>query len=353
MLYFGCLRAICQGTVASCNQPFQYTFCTHHLQHHVHIAQSGLITIAGLERGFEFVYLMEDEMPSTRSIHGCQSTPRLAVVTNSTEKSSYCEFPFEILRSHDIKGTVSLLAPHCSLFTVTSDISISDQRPDHLYRIERMPVHVHNGDEVDPGLERQQEELETQRDIYRGNNIDHRTTEGILLPREECVARWEDQHGENDNKSSGDDEEDTGDRDHTTINVSEEDVIVEMMELNDEDDLSAAGEPEPITPANPDDAAVLDAKLSEELMYVLPTGIVLDFEGPLDLGWQTEDFEDDPGDARHVFEHPNGLIDGVYSTLQVWKGRQILYMPIISFTATSPNQFMSPRRIKLTKPYCS
>jgi hypothetical protein len=257
-------------------------------------------------------------MPHTRSMHGRRSTPRVATVGGPVGKFvAYCEAPYEILGSHDIKGAVLLLAPLCSRSLSTADISIPDQPPDHFDCIERMSAEPPSDDEVDPELERQQVELEALRDMYRGDSIDHCTYEGRLVPREECITRWE--YTSDDSNSSEGEEKYTGRSDKFNINAAEGDVIVEVADEIDEDGLDAIGEPDQVISTDSADPAVLAAKPPEEFINVGHTAAFLELEDSSDLGWQSEDVEDDTTDTRHVFGHNHMLVDGTYLPLSKYE----------------------------------
>ena len=174
-----------------------------------------------------------------------------------------------------------------------------------------MPLDAHSDDEVDPELERQQVEVEAQRDMYRGENIDHLRPDGLSAPRQEYFARCRGRTGDDDSDSSECDQERTDDNDKMTINAAEETVVAEVADLYDEDIGSVAEEPDLVTSTNPNDPAVLAAKLPEELMYISPAEAFLEFEDQLVLEWPNEDTEDDARDFSHMFEHAtSNLIDG-------------------------------------------
>lgn len=174
-----------------------------------------------------------------------------------------------------------------------------------------MPLDVPSDDEVDHDLERQQVEVEAQRDMYRGENIDRLRPDGLSTPREEYFARCRGRTGDDDSDSSECDRERTADDDKMNIHAAEETVVAEVAHPYDEDIGSVAEEPDLVTSTNPNDPEILAAKLPEELIYITPARAFLEFENQVVLDWPNEDTEDDAREFSHIFEHAtSNLVDG-------------------------------------------
>jgi hypothetical protein len=174
-----------------------------------------------------------------------------------------------------------------------------------------MPLDAHSDEEVDPELERQQVEAEAQRDMYRGENIDHLRPDSLSAAREEYFARCQGRTGDDDSNRREYDQERTDDNDKVAIYAAEETVVAKVVDPYDEDIGGIVEEPDLVTSTNSNDPAVLAAKLPEELMYLSPVGAFLEFEDQPVLEWPNEDTEDDARDFSHMFEHASiNLVDG-------------------------------------------
>lgn len=221
---------------------------------------------------------------------------------------------------------------------------IEDRQPDYFYFVNMMPFDPpRDGEEIDPELESRRAKLEAQRDVYRGEKIDHLTPEDLLAPREGCFAGWREKTSDVNSDNSGADDSDKDDNggndDNKTISAADENA--KTANQNDDDVSSDIAEPASPNTTNPTGRSVHPAKLPDDFRYAGRAGGLpeSDYEPIPAPGWASEPFEDDIGDARHVFEHSSNLNGGEQTQLVDYDSDQGSLFP--------PDEHEPPRPLEI------